>query len=1498
MATATKEDDSELQLMWTEAQTSFLEKTKKSLSQSKIRSLDDAMEDLDQHFNPKNPDNGKKQARVKELAMNVLRFVELLGGIAAQGASMVFAPASLCFNALSFLIAIPAKISKFHDDLAQLFEEISNFMKQFKIYQRIEQYATIEKELRDGTHKLMIQFVDICATAIVILSGSWVKKLKTMSKIALFDNDSGIRGQLDEFRRLVDLHSRISDAVTLEHVVKAEHDNKSSFKNVFDMLTNASESQRKILETSQETRDDVKVVVKDIDDRKLASKQKEQVARICKSLLIPSDAAQENERYFEAVRGDSLAGTGGWLKDIDEYKSWVDLDSKAHPVLLLSGSNGTGKSNLAAAILEDSQSQYRASDVSSMRVSLACFSFGRIEKGSKDTSSKGSHPSAIALKTMATQIANQNINFAKNLDSHLSGKDANFTRDMNAKGLSQELLPPPNMKDISDTIFVLLLDGLDQLPPDEAINLFGAVLAISSPLFRIAITATEETFRDCIESSESRSERIPSIEISEHNEADIKSYIESELKSHKAFQGEAEGISRIVASIRDKLPEIVSGNFGNVKYILDTVNEAIESNQGGEEKIMSMISVDTLKNREGIFDKIIRELNESLNTQEIIQLNELLMWTCGGAEWPTVDHMRAALRLRLKEEPLQGVDDMIRNKYSRLLEIEPESKSILPKNFDIIGYFQNTKRVKREAESETDNDPKISMTISINNVKRSQVQKFFWDLSERIVLDKFQFIASADGPETKETITANYTDTSLYLARRCFELLEGDSNDKMKLLGNYAVENIGVHLNDLRGDADNGNLELKEKEEIMAKLVDLLQSPDCVQRHLSVKFLEWAWWLLGFEGFKKWLNDEGCRGSLTRKQLTFVKRITAGNNVLALQEIATMVAGQWLRCRDWPAESCYRWIDAYLDKLEEPAKVEAIKAEGEGGNQNGIVEEDDEDEKPRPSSQKRPSMARARIQQAIDWAEKEAKILDKDSLWYERLGQTYSDYGENDLAMTSLVEAKRLPGSHWKISEILARTYAESKDNAKAIEEMETVFTRMRKQENLTNEDKSTFISNLIVSARWLIEVEKKPEAIEKLREVIEVDPDHYQGHYELLKVFVNNKQHPEAIKILNEMGSQKSKEEELTQLQSMLMEFSSWDEPVLDYFEIVCQATKDHPVFSTILEILQSTLAFAQDKKKMLNVIDLLLCHGVAQVRHIAGDNTTKALEQWSEAANIGLTARNWKLIQSAVNAANLVLNYHFSAIRRLPSNAPASEIEHHVKAVEKLTKAENGGYSLRLPMAALYTEARKGDEAKKLLLNDMKSGLDYLSDEDPENDYLGYELIANTLMHAGDDLNALSAWSLYWPKRYSHTDKGEAKAGESASEEERKAAEEKDMAFPRVCDGSCKVSWTYADSIWFCKVCDDVQFDDACLEKLKSGTLQKVVCNPEHTFLKVPSWTEELKATGKDRVRVGGEMVDGKREGGQILPVDEWLDGVRKLWGIEKPEKEKDGEKSSSTV
>lgn len=66
-------------------------------------------------------------------------------------------------------------------------------LSQFKIYQRIEQFSSIDSELLSSIQNLMVSFVGICALAISLRnSGRW-KRFKSSTKKALFDDDSGVK---------------------------------------------------------------------------------------------------------------------------------------------------------------------------------------------------------------------------------------------------------------------------------------------------------------------------------------------------------------------------------------------------------------------------------------------------------------------------------------------------------------------------------------------------------------------------------------------------------------------------------------------------------------------------------------------------------------------------------------------------------------------------------------------------------------------------------------------------------------------------------------------------------------------------------------------------------------------------------------------------------------------------------------------------------------------------------------------------------------------------------------------------------------------------------------------------------------------------------------------------------------------------------------------------------------------------------------------------------
>jgi hypothetical protein len=68
-------------------------------------------------------------------------------------------------------------------------------------------------------------------------------------------------------------------------------------------------------------------------------------------------------------------------------------------------------------------------------------------------------------------------------------------------------------------------------------------------------------------------------------------------------------------------------------------------------------------------------------------------------------------------------------------------------------------------------------------------------------------------------------------------------------------------------------------------------------------------------------------------------------------------------------------------------------------------------------------------------------------------------------------------------------------------------------------------------------------------------------------------------------------------------------------------------------------------------------------------------------------------------------------------------------------------------------------------------------------------------------------------------------------------------------------------------------VQFDKECLEKHRDGTGDGKLCSKHHDTLHVPAYdAAEREKIGEGNVKVGEE----------IMSQDDWLQRIRKEWGI----------------
>ncbi|KAL9102531.1 MAG: hypothetical protein Q9163_002340 [Psora crenata] len=1448
---ANEEDNQPFVQMWKEAQSRFLEKTKKSLVRSSNPSLDDVLHTLDSRFNTEDPDNGGKKKRIKGLVTNMLKVIEILGGVAAEAATFMFSPASLCFNALVFLIKIPARISEFYDGLVNLFEEVSHFLQIFKIYQRIEQVTKVDKELAESTHKLMIVFVDVCALSIDVLGRSKARR-KYLVKKVLLDDDSGLQAIRERFKELIDHQSNMSNAITLEHVLKSEHEQAEKFRKISEcgtqLLANSKELQDKLKGIDEDVKDvkaDTGFLVKTWTAKTNMKKAHERWENILEKLSLSQKSFDKLKKDFEQMDNAPLPFTGSWIESIDVYKSWIDLESRIRPLLFLRGPNGCGKSFLINAIWRTLKDQYGSTTGDSKRLPLAYHRF--VEKDQKPSQDSGI---SQALRSVAAQVAEQSEVYRTKLSSHLEDKDSSYLRDIKLLG---ELLPTPNMGDAPDLAYVLLFDGLDVLCPEDASLLFRSSVDLKSPKVRILMTGTDERFQACLQSSGRSVDSVANIKVSDRNEVDIERFIKYKVEHCKPLQGDAPQKIEIKDYIHSSLPNIADGCFNNAQIIIEAVKRAIESDSDVED-VKNLVSVHTLKHQNEATQKLINELNQSLNVQEIVQLNELLIWTIYGTRYMSASQMQAALLLCTKRESVQSVEEKVSQKRD-----------------DLGDFFMDSQRQSEKTEVEGNGDPKISVTITIDQVKFSKVQRFFWDFSEKLYLDKFDFAIPLTGPDLskqKITISANGTDAHLTLAKRCFGLLSDEDDEEVKKLWPYALENIHWHLFKLRGDVKKDLLTSTERADIVGELVSLLQSADYVDKRLSKDFFIDTWWLEepDIEAIQAWLGDPHT-ATLNRKELSWVKQVLSGQPVLALKDVAVMVARHWLLHSKWPAEQPFQWLDAFLDELakEQVQGQNKSNVQNNGNSDKSSVQEG-VDESANPAPAEEAMSFRDSIKRASEWTEKEANIT-KNSWWYERIGMTYLSLRELNPAIEAFLFAKKHPDSSWTLSESLAEAYDQNSEKALAVQEMEDLLSRHRAKKKMTIKEEDDFGKALVKTAKLQAELKQIDLAMDYLQEAVRLNENNFESRYELLKLFLDTEKESEALKLLGDMEKQSDKDD-LNKLESMFLAFSERDQ----YFETIVNATKHHDIYQVICRTLQTTLKHAEDTDAKSKHIDLLLWYGKILARYSTEkERKEHALEQWRKCWKLGAESKKWPVWYRAFSAARYIFNHHFSMMRSTGSAGISLE-----SLIEILTGLIDGmkepiaQESLRMSLGRLHTLLGEQDVAQKLLTNAMNDGLLYLSDEDSQNDFMGYETMANVFMHAGDDLNALSALSLCGPTERYH----------------------ENYTLGIWCDG-CHKELRFPDTIWFCKLCDDVAFDDECLEKLKLGTLEPFVCGANHEWLRGPSWNEEFKATGKECVRVGGELRNGKRVGGEVIKIEEWLDVVREKWGIEKPkpEVEKEG-------
>ncbi|PYH72109.1 uncharacterized protein BO88DRAFT_402379 [Aspergillus vadensis CBS 113365] len=1408
-------DDYNIQKAWESACGAFAQMTKVDLTTSPKFTVDEVLDQIRIKQDEDDEKNTKFKA-AKDIIGKTLTLITVLGGIAAQGASMVFAPSSLCFNAVSYLIATGAKYKRIFSSLALLFRRISDVLERCRIYMRLPADA-VDISLRKIINEELVCFVDICALSIKVLEGN---KILTALKVFAFDSDKGVSGQLDRLALLVERESQMRATLEFESqktselvMVETRHETQKVNASVDKLLT---------FEKKRDADNMAQRLLSNIDA----------------SLGTPSETYKAIQAIYKRRLNEQVSGSGEWLKHDPLYTAWADVRRSRFSILGIAGGEGCGKSFLFAAIVKHLQELYAEATEDMKCTSICYYMFDQQEV--RDASLiKG-------LEVLAWQIAKADMVYRKELGS------VKITGINHVGSLFNQLFGRSYK---TDSTFFLLVDGIEQMDKQH-LKEFVQVLqewqstASTWPRFTLRIllvgrTETMDKIQTQIE------DEISVIDLASANRDDMINFVNDRINKTEILDGSSEQVVTLRRDILETLTNGTNGDFVNVGLLLDEISRKKRPSE------IRDILARSGENRSDTIARKVEMLNETLSDEDISDLNHLLTWVVF-AEYPlTLEQLEAALFLKCREPSLRPLAENIRDQYSSLLCIQ--SARVYLVSDSMKDFF----RTSSDSEGTRD-DQDMDTVGDVSEAEVRIVRRFLESVCDPKLFNKFGFDEFFKRKMKGKTVRiAVDTETAhLMILSACLEVMCSKPSPNLKPLLQYAENNFGEHL--MR--ADPSLIHPHQKIAIGPQLVKIFTDDEVINRWWRASSYRlrvlWIYDDDYAEVTLKWLQDSAVTKNISKEEKKWVKSLSSKSELDAdlLEHVGRVCARKWLQYGPRNLEYVFNDVRGYITKIEnrKDPKIERLVSD--------------------PDAEQ---VQTSHILDAAKWAQAQIGL---DTLGYEEnrnLARTLRVFGKYDEAIKHFKLTSTLAQDNWSSQWGLADCYAGRKEFTTAIEILEATKKGIENGETGSAEELKAELADMNRDlAEWNKEAGQSEVTLDIYEKLLQEFPDDYDTALALMTLLHKHGNYQRLLQFLQSMESPTDEFNNFNR-QIQLFHIHS-DRP--EYHEALFASVHSDREFNIILKSYEAAIdaaktRVAQGRKAskpeeewgaQICQIELMYHLALLYYDNSAGnfDRVDLAINQWLQILHMNDNDDFFVADRKARAGSELAIVCYEKALQH-PNTAASylAQLE-NVAALKLGEDTIHGTYPARL--LARY-HALQGDEkkVKNVLRSYIKLNLDLLSDDDPLNDWQGYNGLAMHFMFAGHDADALAAWSLITPDDAT----GNTENPTTSDTTERKL----EGPLRDICDGACGTYWTFANNFYLCRECNYIKFDQRCLDNLRNGTMKFKICDKDHEMLHIPAYDPvERRRIGDGNVKVGEE----------ILSINEWLQRIRKGWGIQSAE------------
>ncbi|TPX15880.1 uncharacterized protein E0L32_000214 [Thyridium curvatum] len=1315
-----QDGEASMKEVWAEAAKAFETICGESLQKGEVKTFDDVQKRIESSgkatFESEPQD---KWDTAKGLGLKSLKYLKMLVGAASQASQFIPIPAeavSITGSALGFVFDIPQAIKGYNDAINEVFGEVAPALSQFQIYRSID---NVDPLLVRQIHTVLVSFVKVCAHVVKYRQGR--KRDRFLQQVkSVFENDSGLSAEMAQFKKALQWQRDVEGTITLAVVVETRQDMMLLLERFSDLSRANEETQQ----TVQEMHKGVQALKDDSDRTKT-------LVKIRDGLGVPSTVRLDTNTTQTCINvlDRCLDGTGSWIWTHDAYTSWIGPKEKGNShVLFVTGSPSSGKTSVSALITKRLQEQ-KGRTYSAHYFFPASIKNDDYEQNAVLT----------ALKYMAFQIARVDATVQKALGKACDAGPLAIRRSTSSETLDAlwgELkIGVPG----SGATYYLVFDGLENVPKKQAESLlkfvFGPRLSGDpSRRVRILLSGTDEQYPT------SSAGTMPlRIQMEDFNGLDMRTVIDEALSKRSMLQNAKTNSDQQKAKdkILEKLPRNVNGSYSMLQFGLDRVIRSLSSRTAVQE--LDRILDQSMSSHEAA----INNLQRSLTAEEIAELNELLKWVVYGHDYLTLDQLEAVMWLYSGIVSLTPLEYIITNKYSAVLKLE-----------NGFVYFQDGAleylQTKKESANRASDRATISMTITINNVEREQCRHFLWDLAHMAIRDNFNFNADSSnvlqGGGIHDTISVDEFDAHHTMVTRTFEYLNNEPTDQTKEIGKYLIAWLPYHLAQLRQleDEDKGMLMPHDQFKIGQDLYKLFRDDRVIKNHRAT-FQETYWTVDEMNDMQKWLMDSAIVRKLDKKWRSNVQ-LAANPTRGYLKEIVKMVVTGLLRDRSWDVANAALWLKEFMAVDEGPVAEPEVST---------AVENEDAASSAESFSGNNASSDCIDWERAATWCQAVLGLADSDldSLWYERLAESSFTQGVDLHVTLSFYEravAQKNPS--WRCHRGYGFAYyRQGASYAKASAEVERALEQAQGQEaNPKPEAKDIVELHLLLGNIYLDSREYTSAAehfgIACSAEDAEQALEGQIGQLRAKMFAPDSKDAAKAIKAT--LG-----EDDGLERMARVLKHIARD---LDHSEIVSKlftmGKKDPEILEGIAQALRTATAklepvdeknnndarFEEEETRGVLLYDL----GVAAYTYKASADGTEpiseAIRLWNECrdqlANVGGAASSW----ARRNATTALAKHYF--VSMLDENH-----WDHLEALKRLAE-EDGMYNEPQGfLGALYALRGDKEQARAALMQQFRTALNILSDDTPDNDSLGYQILLRTMLHYQDFKNVPIALSLF---------------------------------------------------------------------------------------------------------------------------------------------------------